>query len=197
MIRPGFLSSAERLELEACVRRQREYRRVHHRRCKPKRHDIRQRHAHRKKRRDQWNDPARAERGHAANRHCVQNNDRRRSGKDARDQHISARRARRARIGRDTDREGKERRHICKVLGSEMRDRHAQRRRKDQQNRKKHRGKEPYFLSAPEAAGDVDGPKVCTKRDISHVYILNYTPSPAEAEFDVLTAGFRTIHLCP
>ena len=24
-----------------------------------------------------------------------------------------------------------------------------------------------------------------------------YTPSPAEAEFDVLTAGFRTIHLCP
>jgi hypothetical protein len=26
---------------------------------------------------------------------------------------------------------------------------------------------------------------------------FDYTPSPAEAEFDVLTAGFRTIHLCP
>jgi hypothetical protein len=29
------------------------------------------------------------------------------------------------------------------------------------------------------------------------VYRDRYTPSPAEAEFDGLTAGFETIQLCP
>jgi hypothetical protein len=36
-----------------------------------------------------------------------------------------------------------------------------------------------------------------TSSPVLPLRLLNYTPSPAEAEFDVLTAGFRTIQLFP
>lgn len=35
-----------------------------------------------------------------------------------------------------------------------------------------------------------------TLRNLSPATQRSYTLSPAEAEFDVLTAGFGTIHLC-